>query len=410
MQAELIFTGNELLHGFVLNTHAQFLGMELARLGIKVTLHTAVGDDWDTMKAVVSEAHKRSELIIITGGLGPTTDDITKEVVAEVLGVPMVIDEASLAQMRAFFAQKGQELPALFTRQACFPAGSRVLPNYKGTAPGALIERDGRVIVILPGPPRELEAMFKTSVEPYLAKMPGRKKILRTRHLKLTGIAEYAVQDLLKGLGGQGNPSLAYVAKPGEVHVRVYAQHDDAATAEKMVDELLTKVRDIVGEYVFAVDDEKPEEIAGQKLLAHRMNIAVAESCTAGMLGAKLTEVPGSSRYFLGGTVVYSNFLKEKLLGVPPEVLKRYGAVSEETALSMADGVRRLAGSDLGLGITGIAGPEGGTDQKPVGLVYIALTSGSKRICRRYVFPGTRHAVRKGAVNASLQMINNFLT
>jgi len=409
MQAEAIFTGSELLLGYVVNTHADFLGLELAKLGIEMTFHTAVGDDWDRMYGVLKQALERSDLIITTGGLGPTTDDITKEVVAEVLGVPMVIDEPSLAGMRAFFDKRGRPMPALFARQACFPAGARILPNHKGTAPGALIEYEGRIIVILPGPPRELRHMFRTSVAPYLASLPGRGKVLVTTTLKLTGIAEYAVQELLKGIAGQGDPGLGYLAKPGETHVRISARHIDPAEAARMVEELKDKVMSVVGDHVFAVDDEVPERIVGTLLKEQRLTVATAESCTAGLVAGRLANVPGASEYLLGGLVAYTNEMKQSLLGVPAETLTRYGAVSEETAVAMAEGVRRVTGADIGIGVTGIAGPDGGSADKPVGLVYIAVVGEERVICRRFFFPGDRFAVRQGTVNASLQILRTLL-
>ncbi|MBE0465865.1 MAG: competence/damage-inducible protein A [Candidatus Desulforudis sp.] len=410
MQCELVFTGSELLLGDVSNTHAVYLGHELAKLGIEVILQTTVGDDWTLMEQVVRGALERADLVVTTGGLGPTTDDITKDVVASVLGVPMVTDAESLEQMRKFFARRGTEMPSICARQARFPEGSRVLPNHKGTAPGALIEDKGKIIIILPGPPRELRAMFETSVRPYLLEIPGRGEVLRTRVLKLTGIPEYTVQEKLKDLGGPGNPGLGYLTKPGEVQVRVSAHAVDPAAAERLVEELAGRITGLVGEYVFAVDDEAPERTVGDMLFGRGLTISVAESCTAGMVAARFTDVPGSSRYFCGGVVVYNNDLKRQLVGVPNEILERYGAVSENTAVAMAEGIRRIAGSDLGLAITGIAGPEGGTLVKPVGLVYVALASDQGTQCHRLILPGVRSAVRMGTVNAAFKILKDSLS
>jgi nicotinamide-nucleotide amidase len=414
MRAELVFTGSELLLGHVTNTHGVYLGQELAKLGIEVILQTTVGDDWELMERVIRGALERADLVITTGGLGPTTDDITKEVVAAVLGVPMVTHEESLERIRHHFARRGAEMPAICARQARFPEGALVLPNDKGTAPGALIEREGRIIVILPGPPRELRAMFEASVRPYLLQIPGRGEVLRTKVLRLTGIPEYAVQDRLRGLGvaghPSGNPGLGYLTRPGEVQLRVSARASDPVRAERMVEELAGKITAVVGDYVFAVDDEVPEKVIGDLLTSQGRTIAVAESCTAGMVAARFTEVPGSSRYFLGGVVAYSNELKKKLLGVPEEVLAEYGAVSEQTALAMAQGIRRITGADFGLAITGIAGPEGGTPVKPVGLVYVALTGAHDTVCHRLLLPGVRAAVRIGTVNVAFKLLKGFLT
>lgn len=409
MRAELVFTGSELLMGYIQNTDARFLSVELAKLGVEVILHSTVGDDWDAMARVIGGALERADMVITTGGLGPTTDDITKEVVAHLLDLPMVTDETSLAQIRAFFRKRGQEMPAVCERQAVFPAGARILPNYKGTAPGALIEKDGKVIVILPGPLREVEAMFRTAVLPYLSAIPGRGDVLRTRVLKLTGIAEYAVQELMKDLGGQGNPGVGYLAMPGEVQLRVSARHPEAAVAEQMVDELCAKVMEAVGPYVFGVDDEQLEKIIARQLADRGLTISAAESCTAGMLAARLTDIPGSSRYFLGGVVAYNNDLKARLLCVPRETLALHGAVSKETAIAMAEGIRNLTGSDLGVGITGVAGPGGATPDKPVGLVFGALVTGDETIYRRLQLPGERLGVRVGTVHSVLNMVRQYL-
>lgn len=409
MQSELVFTGNELLLGHVSNAHALYLGRELAKLGIETILQTTVGDNWGLMEQVIRGALKRADLVITTGGLGPTTDDITKEVVAAVLGVPMVTHEESLDRIREFFTRRGTEMPGVCARQARFPEGAKVLSNHKGAAPGALIEKEGKIVVILPGPLRELRAMFETSVRPYLLQTPGRGEVLRTKVLKLTGIPEYSVQEKLEELGVPGNPGLGYLTRPGEVQLRVSARSVDPAAAERMVGELADKITDLVGEYVFAVDDEAPEKAVGNLLLRRRLTISVAESCTAGMVAVRFTEVPGSSRYFYGGAVAYSNHLKQQLVGVPAETLERYGAVSEQTAVAMARGIRRITGSDLGLAITGIAGPDGGTQVKPVGLVYIAFADGREVLCHRLLLPGVRTAVRMGTVNAAFKILKTFL-
>ncbi|KUK41705.1 MAG: Putative competence-damage inducible protein [Clostridia bacterium 62_21] len=409
MQAEVISTGTEILLGYIVNTDAQYLSRELARLGIEVTLHTVVGDDREIMKSALRDALKRVDLVFTTGGLGPTSDDITKEVVAEVLGRPIVLDEESLKAMEAFFAAQGKGLPEAVVRQAYFPAGARVLPNPVGTAPGAIIQVDGKAIVILPGPPRELRAMFTTSVVPYLEALPGRGPVLYVRVYKLTSIPEYAVHDALRDLAATTNPTLGFLARPGEVHVRVTARAGTAEEARKLVDLTGAEIYRRLGEYVFATDDEKIEATVGTLLQKCGLTLSVAESCTAGLLGGRITNVPGSSAYFLGGVIAYSNELKERILGVPRETLDRCGAVSEETAVAMVRGVCALTGADIGLAVTGVAGPGGGTSEKPVGLVYIALAAEQHLDCRRFVLPGHRGAVREGTVNTALNMLKRYL-
>ncbi|MGB9802871.1 competence/damage-inducible protein A [Desulfofundulus sp.] len=409
MQAEFIFTGTELLLGEVLNTHAQYLGQQMAARGIEVVLHTTVGDDWDRLARALEDALGRADLIIVTGGLGPTTDDLTKDTVARVLGLPMVIDEPTLQRLQEFMASRGATVSGSMARQACFPAGARVLPNPAGTAPGALLEHRGRVIILLPGPPRELKAMFETSVAPYLDSLGNRGTVTRTRLLKVTGISESGVQELIGDLGGQGNPGIAYVAKPGEVHVRISARAADGAAADQMVNGLLEKVRERLADYVFGMDEDVLEEVVGRLLAEKGLTCALAESCTGGLTAARLTSIPGSSAYFLGGVVAYDNRVKEKVLGVPAGVLQTHGAVSRQVALAMAEGVRSLTGAHLGLSITGIAGPGGGTPAKPVGLTYIALAAPDGTSYREFRFPGHRQAVRQGAANAALNMIRLYL-
>ena len=408
MHAELIFTGTELLTGEVLNTHAVYLGQRLTALGIEPVLHTTVGDQWEMLSSVFKQALSRSDVVILTGGLGPTTDDLTKETVAGVLGLPMVLDEESLNGIKDFFRRKGVEMPGIMEKQALFPAGSRILPNPRGTAPGALLEKDGRYVILLPGPPGELRAIFEESVEPFLAGLGTRGTVYKTRLLKMCGISEAEVQEKLKDLGGQGNPGLAYVAKPGEVHVRVTARAAERTGAEKMLAELVARVKERMAGYLFAEDDEQLEEVVGRLLAGRGLTVAVAESCTGGLVAGRLTSVPGSSAYFLGGVVAYANRVKQEVLGVSREVLDAKGAVSKETALAMAAGVRRLAKADIGLGITGIAGPSGGSEEKPVGLVYIALAAEGEEEVRRYLFPGERAGIRQGAVNAGLAMIMEY--
>lgn len=409
MKAEIIFTGSELLLGHILNTHAQYLGRRLSETGIEVILHTTVGDNWERMAAVLRQALGRSDLIIITGGLGPTTDDLTSKTVADVLELPLVLDRPSLDAMKHFFARLGLTMPDSNEKQAYVPAGSVVLENPKGTAPGALIEKDGKTIVMLPGPPNELVAMYEAHLSKLLADMASRGTYMKHKVLKLTGISESAVQDRIGDLGGQGNPGIAYLARPGEVQVRITARANSAGEAEKMVDGLAEKVSVRLAGSIFGSDEEVLEEVVGKLLLEAGLTIALAESCTGGMIAASLTDIPGSSNYLAGGVVAYSNEIKQSLLGVPAETLQRYGAVSKETAMAMAAGVRKVAGTHLGLAVTGIAGPGGGNPAKPVGLVHVALTDGDSDCWRQYRFPGGRLAVRRGTVNAALDLLRHYL-
>lgn len=409
MQAELIFTGTELLLGQVNNTHGQYLGRELSALGIEVIMHTVIGDNSHNLKEVFRQALKRSNLIITTGGLGPTTDDLTKETLADLLGLEMVLDEDALNSMQEFFTLRGVNMPEIVIKQAYIPAGAKALPNPEGSAPGIMLELEDCTIFMLPGPPNELRAIFQNSIKPYLANKEHKGKVTVSRVFKLTGISESAVQERLAGLGGQGNPGLAYIAKPGEVHVRVTAVAPEITAAKSMVNELAEKVRNRLAGYIFGTDNEILEETVGNLLAEKGTSISVAESCTGGLISQRLTNVPGSSRYLIGGIVAYDNSIKNKLLGVPAETLAKYGAVSKQTAIAMAEGICRVMGSQLGLAVTGIAGPSGGCPVKPVGLVYIALAGPDGTCCREFQFPGQRRGVRWGAANAGLNMIRLYL-
>lgn len=409
MKAELIFTGTELLLGHILNTHAQYLGAKLSGMGIEVCLNTTVGDNRETMAGVLRQALERSSLVIITGGLGPTTDDITAEVVAEVFGLPLILDPGALKEIKRIFQSRGAIMPESNVKQAYFPRGAKILPNNVGTAPGAILEIENKIVMMLPGPPHELTHMFEDAVTPYLAGKTGRSEVIRYKVFKLTGISESAVQDLLKDLGGQGNPGIAYMARPGEIQVRLSARGADSSQAYALLADFAGKVRSRVEKYIFACDEAVLEELVGKLLLERGLSIGVAESCTGGLIAARLTDIPGSSAYFMGGVVSYSNEMKNKVLGVDMEILNKFGAVSRETAEAMAAGVRESTGADLGLAVTGIAGPSGGTAAKPRGLVYIALAAEGTSICREHHFPGIRMAVRQGTVNASLNMVRQYL-
>lgn len=409
MKTELIFTGTELLLGHVLNTHAQYLGKRLSEMGLEVVLQTTVGDNWSLMEDALHMALKRSDLIVVTGGLGPTTDDLTKEVVSSVTGVPLEPDKNVLNVITNFYEKRGLKITESTAKQALFPRGAVILPNDCGTAPGVILEKDSKIIVLLPGPPREMTTMFENYVVPYIEQKCSGREVTKYKVMKLTGISESAVQEKIKDLGGRVNPEIAYVAKPGEIQVRVTARSKSPIDAENMVNQLFAEVEERLKEYVFGYGDERIEEVTGRLLASSHLTLATAESCTGGLISAKLTSLAGSSVFYKGGIVAYSNEVKENLLGVPGEVLARYGAVSRETALAMAEGVRSITGTDLGLAVTGIAGPSGGTPEKPVGLVYISLATADGQFCQRYIFPGNRQAVRQGVSNAALDLVRRYL-
>jgi nicotinamide-nucleotide amidase len=410
MKAELIFTGSELLLGHILNTHAQYLGLRLARMGIEVVLHTTAGDNQERLEQVFRQSLERSELIITTGGLGPTTDDLTKEIFSEVLGLPMVLDKNLLAELKKFYCRRGLDMPASLVKQAYLPKGAQILLNKRGTAPGVLIKKGNKIVIMLPGPPGELKVMFEESVVPFLSDKLQGKTLMRYKVLRLTGISESAVQEQIGELGGQGNPGIGYMAKPGEIQVRIAASSGSIKETDKMVDELADKIKKRLKDYIFGFDDQVLEEEVGNLLKDAGLSIGVAESCTGGLITARLTEIPGSSKYLKGGIVAYSNEIKNKSLGVAYGILERYGAVSKQTAMAMAEGIRKAVGSDIGLAVTGIAGPGGALPGKPRGLVYVSLSDSKMTFYRKYCFPGDRSAVRQGAVNAAMNMVNIHLT
>jgi len=409
LQAEIVFTGTELLLGEVINTHAQFLGRELAELGIEVTLHTAVGDNHEALEAILQDSLARTDLLIITGGLGPTEDDLTSETLAALLDLEMVQDDNTLHRLNLIFARRGLPLPVSMKKQVFVPRGAIVLPNSAGTAPGLIVRSGTKTIILLPGPPRELKAVFENHVKSYLKTIAASGVVIHSTMLKVTGLSESQVQDRLQEMRVPDNPAISYVAIPGEVHVRVTARLNSHAEASRMAEETAKRIAAELHEYVFGQNDEILNETVGSLLIERGLTISAAESCTGGQVMKLLTDVPGSSRYFLGGVVSYSNQLKTDLLDVPNEVIANYGAVSEQTARAMAEGICRVTGSSLGVGVTGIAGPGGETPGKPVGLVFIALAAGDDIFCKRHIFPGQRTGVRIGAANTALNMVRRFL-
>ncbi|MCL0081047.1 competence/damage-inducible protein A [Peptococcaceae bacterium] len=408
MKAELIFTGTELLQGQILNAHGQYLGRKLSSLGIEVILNTTVGDDWEQMVAIFQQALKRADIIITTGGLGPTPDDLTKEIVAEVLELPMELHEESLDSIKQFFTKHNDKMPDSNAKLAYFPVGAHIFPNPCGTAPGAVVEtKDGKKIIILPGPPWELEAMYENSVGAYLAALPGRGEVTRFTTLKLTGVSEDHVQNLLSDLDGVDNPQIAYVAQPGEVDIRISAHAETAARADALIEPLAKEAKQRLKTYLFAMDDEKIEQVVAAMLKEKGITIAVAESCTAGLVEARLCDIVGCSQYLMGGVVCYNKAIKERILGIDRQGLAKHGTISEWTARAMAENVRNIFEADLGLAITGVAGPAS-SENKPIGAMYIALATPEGTQCREYKMPGRRMAIRQAGVNAALKMVRHY--
>lgn len=368
---EILSVGTELLLGDILNTNARFLSQELAALGFSVLRQSTVGDNPIRLAAMVREALTRSDILIATGGLGPTADDITKEVCCEVLGFSLVYDETILDALTAYFTTRQLRMPESNKKQALIPVGGTVFRNGNGTAPGLACEKDGKCIIMLPGPPREMMPMFQNEVIPFLKKYSDAAIVSHT--VKTFGIGESAMAERVGDLLWQENPTVAPYAKDGEALLRVTARAADEREAHALCMQTIERILPLLGDSVYGVDTDSLQHKAVELLLEKGLKVAIAESCTAGYTAKRLTDIPGASCVFDCGVITYSNAMKTKLLGVREDTLKTYGAVSEQTAADMARGVRTLAGADIGIGITGIAGPQSDGSGKPAGLSYIAL-------------------------------------
>ena len=374
MSAEIICVGTELLLGDILNSNAQFLALELASLGIPHYYQTVVGDNPERLKQVLAIASDRSSLLLFTGGLGPTPDDLTTETIADFFGVPLVEREDVLADITLKFAQRGREMTPSNRKQALIPQGAQVLPNPGGTAPGMIWQpRPNLTILTFPGVPSEMHQMWRETAIPYLKSQGWGKEIIYSRTLRFWGIGESALAEKVTDFFHLANPTVAPYAGQGEVRLRVSACAPSAAEAEQLIEPVAQQLRQIGGLNYYGDDDDTLASVVGQLLTEASQTVSVAESCTGGGLGSMLTNIAGSSSYFLGGVISYDNSVKTSLLGVKPSDLDSVGAVSKPVAQQMARGVRSLLSTHWGLSITGIAGPGGGTATKPVGLVYIGL-------------------------------------
>ncbi len=409
MKAEILAVGTELLLGDILNTNAQFLAQELAALGIEVYYQTVVGDNPKRLEDTIFHAFSRADLIITTGGLGPTEDDLTKETAAKYFGEKLVLDEKALAQIEKFFRRIGREMTENNVKQAMVPEkNSVVLYNENGTAPGIIIEKNGKMIVMLPGPPKETVPMFLNQVKPYLAKK--QEMTFVSRILRVAGVGESAMETAVKDLiDAQTNPTIAPYAKDGESILRITARAKDEAEANRLIDPVAAALRERLGYAVYAEGETDMETVTAELLLEKNRTLAVAESCTGGMIASSLIEYAGISKVLLEGCVTYSNEAKMRRLGVKAETLEKYGAVSPETAAEMAEGIARTSGAAIGLATTGIAGPDGGTPEKPVGLVYVALHADGKTKVKELRFAGKRNKIRERAAYAALDWLRRTL-
>lgn len=392
MKAEIMAVGTELLLGDILNTNAQYLSRELAALGVSVYYQSVVGDNEARLLNALQEAFNKSDIVITTGGLGPTKDDLTKEVGAAYFNKKLVLDEASLKNMQNYFKRMGREMPESNKKQAMMPEGSIILKNNNGTAPGCIIEEKGKILILLPGPPKETVPMFEESVRPYLKKFS--EGILVSKIIRTFGLGESAMAELVGDLLNRENPTVAPYAKDNEAILRITAKGRDEAEANKLISETEEEIREILGDYVYGEGENTLEYVVAQMLVDKNITVATAESCTGGLIAANLVNYPGISSIFTHGVVTYSNEAKIQLLGVKHETLENYGAVSEQTAREMAEGVVRLSQARIGISVTGIAGPGGGTEEKPVGLVYAGMCIDGKIKVKKLNLSGDRQKVR----------------
>lgn len=410
MIVEIVTTGSELLLGQIVNTNAAYMSSRLNDLGFDVLYQTTVGDNHDRMKAVLEHALSRADIVITSGGLGPTQGDITKEVSAEIFGRKMKLHEESKRRMDERFAQRHVVWTENNLRQVTLPEGAEVFLNYNGIASGVVLENNGKYLINLPGPPSEMKDMFERSLRPFLKRKFGFKHVIVSKILNTMGLGESLLETEIKDLIlAQSNPTLALLIRPAGVIIRITAKADTRQQAEALIADMENKIRQRVDKYIYAVNDEKLEEVVAKLLKDNCLKVACAESCTGGMLAQRLTSVPGSSAYMDGSIVTYSNDIKTSFLSVDENLLKTKGAVCAEVAGQMAEGVMQTMGAHLGIGITGIAGPSGGSETKPVGLVYIAVAGKYGTQVTENYFSGERDKIRYSATQQALSMLRHYI-
>jgi len=405
MKAEIIAVGSELLTPDRLDTNSLFLTEELNKLGIEVLRKTVVGDNRELLAEAFRDALNRVPVVITSGGLGPTEDDLTRETLAELLGRRLLRNEEVVRFIEARFRSFKRDMPAVNLRQAMVPEGAEVLENSRGTAPGLWLEDKGRMIALLPGPPRELKPLFLEAVLPRLQRRVSGIRMVK-RELRVTGLGESHVEERIRPIYTRyKDVNTTILAAPGEIQIHLRSWTEDSAQAETTLEEIVRGMELALGDRIFAHSAASLEQVVAELLTAEHTTIAAAESCTGGLFAERLTRIPGSSSYFLGGVVCYSNELKTAWADVPAELIAAKGAVSSEVAIALAEGIRRRAGSAMGVGITGIAGPGGGSEEKPVGTVHLAVSSPSGVKERQVHLPGDRDMIRFYASQLALDMV-----
>ncbi len=409
MKSAIISVGTELLFGQITNTNTVYLSQQINALGIDVLFHYTVGDNSDRLEETLKTALEKCDLIITTGGLGPTQDDLTKEVVAKVMNNDLILHKQSLEHIEHFFNKINRIMTENNIKQAFLPKNAVIFDNEAGTAPGFALEDQGKIIICLPGPPREMAHMFSKKVLPFLEEKS--QHVIFYRMLRIFGLGESALEDKLKDIiSEQTDPTIATYAKEGEVAVRITSKRQDQGEAKQAVDALIEVIKERIGEYIYSYNDEDLVDVVTKKLLSRGISISCAESCTGGLFSASLTDIPGISSIFDRGLVTYSNKAKIDELGVSEVTLDKFGAVSFETAQEMLDGLKKVTGSRLCVTVTGIAGPEGGSDDKPVGLVYMSAMLDDQKICKEFRMRAMSRAWNRNyTVLLMLDMVNKLL-
>ena len=403
-KVEVLSIGTELLMGQIANTNAQYISKRMPEIGMGVFYHSVVGDNPERLKDALSISLSRSDVVITTGGLGPTQDDLTKETIADYFGLKMVLDKKSEEAIREYFKKTGKTMSGNNLRQAYFPENSVILENDWGTAPACLLMHSGKIVIMLPGPPRELIPIFDKYVLPALQNIS--EKPLKSRFLRVIGVGESLVEEKLFDLvDNQTNPTIATYAKDGIVSIRITAHQEDAITADSLLDEIQEKIVDILGENIYSDCDEEIESTVVELLKNNNLMFSCVESCTGGLLAEKITSVPGASKVFTGGCVTYTNQAKINFVNVSQETLSMYSAVSKQTAMEMVEGIQSISGADVAVSITGYAGPKSEESDEPVGLVYIGIITPKKKDVFEYHFNGNRDRIRTLTVVKALDLI-----
>lgn len=409
LSAEIIAVGSELLTPERSDTNSLWLTEKLNEIGIQVRLKTVVGDDAERLEEAIKDAFHRSSVVITTGGLGPTEDDITRAVAARAIGRELIFKQEVLDEISRKFERFGRKMPETNRRQAFVIEGAEVLPNPNGSAPGILFAENDKFLIVLPGPPREMKPMFETGVLPRLKEKAG-DKVVRRRILRVVGMGESALDEQIAPIYKEyANPQTSILFNKTEIEIHLTVQADSVAEAARLLDELSDRICEKLGDAVFARNGELMEEIVARLLKDQKKTVATAESCTGGLIAQRLTELAGSSEYFLEGIVSYSNEAKMHSLNVPKEMLDQFGAVSSQVAEAMAVGARERAETDFAISVTGVAGPGGGSEEKPVGLVYFGIADENGVEHRKYIFPGDRYLIRWRSSQAALDLLRRKL-